>query len=57
MSDADNLRKRAQYARWLAAESTDEQIKGFWLSAARDWETLAMLAESKAKSGGPSQSN
>jgi hypothetical protein len=49
MSDADDLRKRTQYARQLAAESTDEQIKAFWLTAARDWETLAMLAENKPK--------
>jgi hypothetical protein len=47
MRDADELRKRAEYARQLAAESTDEQIKAFWLSAAKDWETLAMLAENK----------
>ena len=41
MSNADQFRKDAEEARQMAARSTKQEDKAFWLCLAEDWYKLA----------------
>ena len=45
MSDADEFRKAAEDARWMAARALNQEDKAFWLRMAEDWNELAQKAD------------
>ncbi len=45
MSNADQFRKDAEEARQMAARSTKQEDKAFWLRLAEDWNKLAQEAD------------
>ena len=45
MSNADQFRKDAEEARQMAARSTKQGDKAFWLRLAEDWYKLAQEAD------------
>jgi hypothetical protein len=45
VSNADQFRKDAEEARQMAARSTKQEDKAFWLRLAEDWNKLAQEAD------------
>ncbi len=45
MSNADQFRKDAEEARQMAARTTKQEDKAFWLRLAEDWNKLAQEAD------------
>jgi hypothetical protein len=45
VSNADQFRKDAEEARQMAARSTKQEDKAFWLRLAEDWYKLAQEAD------------
>jgi hypothetical protein len=49
MTDGADFRKQAEEARLMAARSSKQEDKEFWLRLAQDWDKLAQDAEELAE--------
>jgi hypothetical protein len=49
MDNSDQYQRQAEHARQMAAKTTRQEDKEFWLRMAEDWDKLARSADDRQK--------